>query len=446
MADPLKAADSAPPEDDDRERRATAGQLGRRLLRILAPTRVRRLSLHDAAGEVLWVNEGELGAPDLRQLQDAQDAFELDAALNHIEREVDNARALFFCARGPEGERTGLAFAVVSSRRRPDIKPEALQERVFATMRRFGAAPVPGSVDSGPGLPAFRVRSSDRVASAPEPASDPKPAPASTADQSTPPESASLESTPTESDSLEYTPTPESAEGSEGSEGSDTGMLRSRPYVRLRPGGTTRRYEIAASGKATCEQDLKLAVRLIGFLQRRRGHGATAPVSFTLPLCAASVLSSLLLDSLTPLLEIAESAEDILGFSIPAASWERDFAATEGFIERCGQLRCFVALDDFNLTRSGFALLRAGAPRCLKLDVALTDHVLTDKFAHANVAAIAKAARVLGLYCVAKSVKTPDAARWLASAGVEFADRATRVRTSGATTRSARALTLASGR
>jgi EAL domain len=446
MADPLKAADSAPPEDDDRERRATAGQLGRRLLRILAPTRVRRLSLHDAAGEVLWVNEGELGAPDLRQLQDAQDAFELDAALNHIEREVDNARALFFCARGPQGERTGLAFAVVSSRRRPDIKPEALQERVFATMRRFGAAPVPGSVDSGPGLPAFRVRSSDRVASAPEPASDPKPAPASTADQSTPPESASLESTPTESDSLEYTPTPESAEGSEGSEGSDTGMLRSRPYVRLRPGGTTRRYEIAASGKATCEQDLKLAVRLIGFLQRRRGHGATAPVSFTLPLCAASVLSSLLLDSLTPLLEIADLAEDILGFSIPAASWERDFAATEGFIERCGQLRCFVALDDFNLTRSGFALLRAGAPRCLKLDVALTDHVLTDKFAHANVAAIAKAARVLGLYCVAKSVKTPDAARWLASAGVEFADRATRVRTSGATTRSARALTLASGR
>jgi hypothetical protein len=78
--------------------------------------------------------------------------------------------------------------------------------------------------------------------------------------------------------------------------------------------------------------------------------------------------------------------------------------------------------------------------------VALTDHVLTDKFAHANVAAIAKAARVLGLYCVAKSVKTPDAARWLASAGVEFADRATRVRTSGATTRSGRALPLASGR
>jgi hypothetical protein len=445
MADPLKAPDSAPPEDDGRERKTTAGQLGRRLLRILAPTRVKRLSLHDAAGEVLWVSEGELGAPDLRQMQDAQDAFALDGALNHIERELDNARALFFCARGPQGDRTGLAFAVVSSRRRPDIKPEALQERVFATMRRFGAAPVPGSVDSGSDLPAFRVRSSDRVASAPEPASDPKPAP---------PESALLESTPAESapaesESLEYTPTPESAESAEspeGSEGSDTGMLRSRPYVRLRPGGTTRRYEIAASGKATCEQDLKLAVRLIGFLQRRRGHGATAPVSFTLPLCAASVLSSLLLDSIAPLLEIADLAEDILGFSIPAASWERDFAATEGFIERCGQLRCFVALDDFNLSRSGFALLRAGAPRCLKLDVALTDHVLTDKFAHANVAAIAKAARVLGLYCVAKSVKTPDAARWLASAGVEFADRATRVRTSGATTRSGRALPLASGR
>ena len=37
-----------------------------------------------------------------------------------------------------------MVLAVVGSRRRPDINPDALRERVLATMRRFGAlAPSP---------------------------------------------------------------------------------------------------------------------------------------------------------------------------------------------------------------------------------------------------------------------------------------------------------------
>jgi hypothetical protein len=382
--------------------RKVAAQLGHRLLKILAPMRVRSLSLHDAAGELLWIDQGEFHEEQRRQVQDAQDAFALDRNLQHLERDLEGARALFFCSRTPEGERSGLAFATVSSRRRPDIDPAALRERVFTSMRRFSASEAmpSGFVDA---------RAPDHPTAAQAAAIEAVKLNAAKADE-------------------------------------EIDSLRSRAYARLRPGGTTRRYEIADSGTGSVEQDLKRAARLITLLKRRGARDAPTPASFTLPLCAASVLAGEFLRRLEPLLHDTHLSDDMLGFGVPAAAWAQDYAASERFIEQCGLMRCYVALDDFDLARGGFGLLRASALRCLKLDPALTTNVLSDKFAHANVAAIVKAARVLGLYCVAKGVKSPATARWLASAGVEFADRAaSRGGKGGSTTRRGRALTLASG-
>ena len=390
------------------ERKATAAQLGQRLMRILAPTRVKSLSLHDAAGELLWHNGAESGPREHRLLQDGLDAFSLDANLQHLERDLENARALLFCSRTPRGDREGVAVAVVGSRRRPDINPEALRERVLTTMRRFGAlAPLPeGAAAVSPDLPAFKVRGTDRPEQAPF-------------------ELAGVPSTPPAGESAEVPP------------------LRSRSYARLRNGGHTRRYEIADNATHSLEQDLERARRLVMLVKRRGTHDAPAPASFALPLCAASVLSEDFLDRLSPSLEEAALAEDALGFCLPAIAWHHEPDAAQRFIARCAELKCFVALDDFNLTSNGFALLRGTALRCLKIDAAITSSALEDKFAHANVAGIAKAARVLGLYCVAKGVRTPEEARWLAQAGVEFADRMiSRGGKGAATTRSARALKL----
>ncbi|MGA8707001.1 MAG: EAL domain-containing protein [Steroidobacteraceae bacterium] len=373
--------------------RKVAAQLGQRLLKILGPLRVRGLSLHDAAGELLWINHGEYGNDRRQQVQEALDAFALDRNLQHLERDLDGARALFFCTRSADGERSGLAFAIISNRRRPDIDPAAVRERVFTSMRRFAASePVPAGFVAARPLAPWPTES----------------------------QKAAIEAGPPDS-------------------------LRSRPYARLRPGGTTRRYEIAETAAASLEQDLSRTARLITLLKRRGTRDTPAPASFALPLCAASVLSEQFLSRLEPMLHDAHLSEDMLGFTVPPAAWELDAPATERFMQQCAGLRCFVALDDFSLTRGGFALLRAPGLRCLKLDAASTTGVPDDKFAHANVAAIVKAARILGLYCVAKAVKSPDTARWLASAGVEFADRASRVGKAGSTTRRARALRLASG-
>jgi hypothetical protein len=388
------------------ERKATAAQLGQRLMRMLAPSRVKNLSVHDSAGELLWLNEGEFGLRDRRLLQDALDAFSLDATLQHLERDLENARALIFCSRTPRGDREGVVLAIVASRRRPDINPDTLRERVLTTMRRFGAlAPPPeAAAPASADIPTFRVRGGDRP-------------------QEAPLELASASSTP------------------DAAQAAETPSLRSRSYARLRNGGHTRRYEIADDPTSSLEQDLERARRLISLVKRRGTLDAPAPASFALPLCAASVLSGEFLDRLTPALDEAALAEDAVGFSLPAVAWQHDPNAAERFIGRCGPLRCFVALDDFSLTSNGFALLRGAALRCLKIDATVIVSAMDDKFAHANVAGIAKAARVLGLYCVAKGVKTPEQARWLAQAGVEFADRMfSRAGKGAATTRSARAL------
>jgi len=412
---PAAMPETAAPALD--ERKATSAQLGRRLMRLLAPARVKSLSVHDAAGELLWLSLGEFGLRERRLLQDAMDAFSLDGTLQHLERDIDNARALIFCSRTPRGDREGVALAIVGSRRRPDINPDALRERVLATMRRFGALTPPpeNAAAATTDLPAFRVRSSDR----------PDQVPLELAGMSPAPDAA------------------QTADATEATETADASSLRSRSYARLRNGGHTRRYEITDSAASSLEQDLERARRLITLVKRRGTLDAPAPASFALPLCAASVLSGDFLERLSPALEEAGLAEDALGFCLPAIAWQHDVTAAERFIARCGEFKCFVALDDFNLTSNGFALLRGAALRCLKIDAAITASALDDKFAHANVAGIAKAARVLGLYCVAKGVKTPEQARWLAQAGVEFADRMiSRAGKDVATTRGARALKL----
>jgi EAL domain-containing protein (putative c-di-GMP-specific phosphodiesterase class I) len=424
------------------ERRDAAGLLGRRLVRLLAPLRVRRLSLHDAHGELLWLSQGEFGPEERRYIQDIQDAFGLEVSSQFLERELKTGRkALFFCARTPLGERSDLACAVISSRRRPDVDLEDIKSRVFAAMGRFSAtAPGASAAVVAEPVPTFKVRSSRRKATAAE--ADAAAAQAAAAAE---PSAYAFTGAPADApaDALADQPATGAAAAASGAE---EVPLRSRAYSRLlRSGGATRRYEVAREASESTSLDLNRAGRLIQLLQKRGTRAAPAPASFTLPLCAASVLRPDFLAQLAPAFESAGLGEDMLGLCIPAAAWEQDLAATQRFIEQCAQYRCFVALDDFNLTRPGFVLLQSGALRCLKLDAALTANVPDDKFAHANLAAIVKAARVLGLYCVAKGVKTPAAARWMASAGIEYADRPTRDAGSAATTESAPALSLAQG-
>ena len=113
---------------------------------------------------------------------------------------------------------------------------------------------------------------------------------------------------------------------------------------------------------------------------------------------------------------------DVLGFSLSPSAWRDRPTVAERFIAECEAVGCFIALDDFSLQRSGIGLLRSPAVKCLKLEPKLVATVIVDRFAHAQLVGIVQVARVLGLYCVAKQVTSTAQAKWLTSAGIEFAD------------------------
>jgi hypothetical protein len=355
-------------------RNSTSAQLGQRLLRLLAPLQVQRLTLHGAEGELLWMSRGRWGESDQRCLRDAEQGLALQDREPYLERGLeDGKRALYFCARSPLGERISLAFAIVEGPQ-PGVDAESIRARVLAAMHRYGLS----------------VTARIKVAPHPELALALALAPA-------PPPTANP-----------------------GSARAPLAPLRLRRYSRLRTAGATRRYEIAGE-PTSMAADLDRARRLMHWLQRRGSRGSRTPATFTLPLSAESVLASDFVLQLAPIIQGAALAEGVLGLRIPSSLAALDGVATEHFIAECGAHGCFVALDDFNLTGPGFALLRSSAVRCLKLDAALTANILTEKFSRATVVAIVKAARVLGLYCVAKDLKSPASARWLGSAGVDYA-------------------------
>jgi len=408
---PEKAASRRASRERQSAAQSAGAQLGQRLLRLLSPLRLRSLSLHDADGELVWLNRGKWTEVEQHYVREAGDAFALESSEPYFERALDDGRrALFFCARSTAGEREGLACAITHFPAAAAPADTAVRARVFAAMRRFSMpqAAAGAAADTALASPASA------------------PAPGSEFAAAVPP-----------------MPVLEFDGAAERKAAAPSASLRMRPYARLRTSGKTRRYEIAGDAPTSLAEDLGRAERLLQILQRRNSRGTPLPATFTLPLCAESVLAWDFLARLTPAIQSAKLAEGMLGFGLPAAAWERHSAATEHFLEQCATLGCFAVLDDFNLAGCGFALLRCGAVRALKLDAALTASILTDKFSHATVIACVKAARVLGFYCIAKGVKSATTARWLGSAGIDYADRFSRVAAAAATTANARARTLA---
>ena len=58
----------------------------------------------------------------------------------------------------------------------------------------------------------------------------------------------------------------------------------------------------------------------------------------------------------------------------------------------------------------------------LKLSPELTAAAMENRYPRALLSACVQIARVLGIHCIAKRVKSPTASRWLANAGIDYVD------------------------
>ena len=147
------------------------------------------------------------------------------------------------------------------------------------------------------------------------------------------------------------------------------------------------------------------------------------PAVFTVIVGSAAIEDAGFLGRVKRVMQRHQLERGQLGLGLPASVWRGPAKALGRFLGECESIGCSVLLDDYSLRQDAVALLRFPAVRCLKVDAHLTAHATTDRVAHAELAAIVQAARVLGLHCVAKSVASPAAASWLAALGMDFADR-----------------------
>ncbi len=149
------------------------------------------------------------------------------------------------------------------------------------------------------------------------------------------------------------------------------------PFVKLRSGGRTRRFEVLPSGTARELRDPavldSLAVqRLLAWLGAHRAAWTVEPASFTLNLSIATLEDDGFLKQVAAGLQSNGIAPDTVGFEIAEPLCTQRRAQVERFIAGCDKLGCFVVIDDFSFDSAVVPLLRSKALRLVKIDARLT--------------------------------------------------------------------------
>jgi EAL domain-containing protein (putative c-di-GMP-specific phosphodiesterase class I) len=202
--------------------------------------------------------------------------------------------------------------------------------------------------------------------------------------------------------------------------------LEMLPFVRLRSGGRTRRFEVVPTGTARELRDPatldSLAMqRLMAWLASHRAAWTVEPASFTLNVSIATVEDEAFLKQVGAGLQSNGIAPDTVGFEIAEPLCTQRRAQVERFMAGCDKLGCFVVIDDFSFDSAVVPLLRSKALRLVKIDARLTGAALRDKLSQAMVVAVVQAVKVLGMHCAAQQVDSQAALQWLSAVGCDFA-------------------------
>jgi len=357
------------------QRRPVPDDLGRALLSSLSACRPLILSLHDAAGDALWLSGGSIGPDEQSFVLAALDVFALEPHRCCIHRKLeDGRRALFLAARDPLGACCGVGFAIVEGGVIDDNR--VVTPAIRTLLQRFSVLLAPAG-DKRASLPA------SAPAAAAMPAAE--------------------------------------ADGAGPLESPDQAPIRARAYKRLQPGTGIRRYEISIA-PAGAQHDAAVFERVVDWLVHNRQRYANKPSSFAIPISAAAALDRGFAARADACLGRHELDDGLLMLVVPAAAWSAQSQRLSPLLEMCERRHCRVVLDDFQLNDVALQLLRSKAVRMLKLSTELTVAAMQERYPRALLSACAHIARVLGIHCVAKRVDSPTATRWLAAAGVDYID------------------------
>ena len=349
--------------------------LGRALLEVFGAWRPQALSLHDSAGDTLWLSAGSTGPDEHTLVLSALDVFALEPYREHIHRKLeDGRRALFVAARDPLANCIGVVCAFVERSATDDTR--VVTPALQALLQRFSMLLAP---------PTDRTSSQSSLTLA--------------RDGNLP----------------------------------ELAPIRARKYLRLQSGSGTRRYEVVIN-PIDGPHDAAVFEHVVDWLAQNRQQHLSKPSSFAVPISAAAAVDAGFASRLAARLERHALDDGLVMLIVPAAAWSAQPEALQPLLELCDQHRCRVVLDDFELNEAALLLLRSKAIRMLKLSAELTSEAMRERFPRALLSACTHIARVLGIHCIAKRVDSAAAGRWLAVAGIDYLDPFSPAETGVATT------------
>ena len=202
-------------------------------------------------------------------------------------------------------------------------------------------------------------------------------------------------------------------------------MLELLPFIKLRAGGQSRRFQVIARTSSQQRDpaafDALVLQRLLGWLAAHRAAWNSQPTSFTVNLSIATLEDERFAQKMAATLNSHGIAADTIGFEIAEALCTQRRAQVERFITQCDKVGAWVVIDDFSFDSQVLPLLRSKALRLVKIDSKLSSSALKDKLSQAMVVATVQAAKVLGIHCAAKKVDSQAALQWLTAIGCDFA-------------------------
>lgn len=370
------------PESNTQIRASAVVQLGKAIPGALPGVDIRAISIHEAAGDPVWMSTDMLGPDDHSLILDALDCLALEPLRNVYERDLEGGRCkLVYPIRDPRGMSRGAVMLEVTRRTLGGSASEKAIQPSFAVVLRRLAMCL--AETKSPGV---------------------EPAPHETLGRSL--------------------------------------TLYVQQLLKLRSSGRTRRYEVllrsnadgdpsveaprevlerADADDAHGELDRRVVGELCRWMTRHHDELEKEPATFSINLSVGALRDAQFVDYAMDLLRKARLNPRLLGFEIRESLCRRYPAEAERLVLQSEKAGCHVILDDFTFHSDVLPLLRHRAVRLLKIDAKLTVSALTDKVAQAQVVAISQASKVLGAHCVAKRIESAVARQWLSAIGVDFA-------------------------
>lgn len=375
------------------------GSLCQKIRRAADSVRVSAVSLHDAAGETLWLTESSMGPDEHNAVCQAAESFRSSQATRVVAHDLGDSRsAVLIRVAGAQQATLGIVMLIVDSR--------AIGPAARGTSRVMTPA-MQSALDE---FASIRIATLAKTVPTPPPAR-----------QTATPVSPQLDRL---NAALRANPI----------------ALHVQKLVPLSRGSSVQRYEVllrtgagvgrdaapAAMLKSAVESglgsmiDRRVLTELIGWLIRHPRIWQDGNCRFTLNLTATALFDEHFLKFVELCVGKAALPQGLIGFEASVPTLCKAGARVPHIAATLQRIGCPLVLDDFDLRTECFSLLRLPGVSLLKLSHAVTARLRSDRIAQATVTAVAQMSRVLGIHSVAKRTESAAEHEWLIALGVDF--------------------------